>query len=88
MPHRGSDAKRREINLVNTESILPIENKDELCLARALLAKSKIDNDSQYESIADHRRPKQTRLAQELFEKAAFPLNHVIWTKSNSFRHI
>ena len=79
MPHGGKGTKRSEINLekhlINKRSIIRIQNKDELCLARALVvAKAKIDNDSQYKSIVDHRRSMQTRLAQELHRDANIPL--------------
>ncbi len=50
-------------------------NKDELCLARALIvARPKIDNDFQYKYIADYRKLMQTRLARELHQKASVPL--------------
>ena len=79
MPHGGKGTKRCEINLekhlTKKRSIIRIQNKDELCLARALVvAKAKIDDDGQYKSIVDHRRPLQTRIAQELHQKAGVPL--------------
>ena len=44
-------------------------------MARALVvAKAKLDNDQQHKSIVDHRRPMQTRLAQELHRNAGVPL--------------
>jgi hypothetical protein len=50
---------------------LYIQNKDELCLARALVVSiAKIEKDSRYKSIVDHRRPRQTRLAHDLDNKA------------------
>jgi hypothetical protein len=93
MPHGGKGTKRSEISLekhlARKGSIIRIQNKDELCLARALVvAKAKIDNDSQYKSIVDHRRSMETQLAYELHEKRAFPSDPVAWTKSNNFRHI
>ena len=68
MPYGRKGTKRSEINLekhlAKKGSIVRVQNKDELCLARALvIAKAKIDNDRQYKSIVDHRWPMQTRLA-------------------------
>ena len=79
MPHGGKGTKRSQINLekhlASKRSIIRIQNKDELCLARALVvAKAKIDNDEQYKSIVDHRGSLQTQLAYELHEKAGVPL--------------
>jgi hypothetical protein len=79
MPHGGNGTKRSEFNLekhlINKGSIIRIQIKVELCLARALVvAKAKIDNDSQYKSIVDHRRSMQTRVAQELHRDANVPL--------------
>ena len=84
MPHGGKGTKRCEINLekhlTKKRSIIRIQNKDELCLARALVvAKAKIDDDGQYKSIVDHRRPLQTRIAQELHQKAGRP-PRTLWT--------
>ena len=79
MPYGGKGTKRSEINLEKhlerKRSIVRVQNKDELCLARALIiAKAKIDNDSRDRLIRDHRRPLQARLAQELHQKADVPL--------------
>ena len=42
-----------------------------MCLARALVVSiAKIENDSRYKTIIDHRRSMQTRLAHDLHEKA------------------
>ena len=62
MPNGGRGSKRFEINLekhlINKKSIVRIQNKDDLCLARALVVSiAKIGNDSRYKSIVDHRRP-------------------------------
>ena len=80
MPHGGKGTKRASINiekhLTKKRSIIRIQNKDELCLARALIvARAKIDNDPQYRSIVDHRWAMQTRLARELHQKASVPLS-------------
>ena len=62
-------------HLEKKRSIVRIRNDDDLCMARALVvAKAKLDNDPQYKSIVDHRRPMQTRLAQELHQNAGAPL--------------
>ena len=46
-----------------------------LCLARALVVSiAKIEKDSRYKSIVDHRRPMQTRLAHDLHQKASVPI--------------
>jgi hypothetical protein len=59
MPYGGKGTKQSEINLekhlAKKGSIIRIQNKDELCLARALvIAKAKIDSDSRYKMIVDH----------------------------------
>ena len=79
MPQGGRGSKRSEINLekhlAKKRSIVRIQNSDDLCLARALVvAKAKIDNDPQYKYIADHRKPMQTRFAEELHQKSGVPL--------------
>ncbi len=79
MPHGGKGTKRAEINLekhlAKKQSIVRIQNKDDLCMARALVvAKAKIDNDTRDRYIQNHQRPLQTRLAQELHQSAGVPL--------------
>ena len=79
MPQGGTGTKRSEINLekhlTNKRSIIRVQNEDEICLARALVVSiAKIENDSRYKSIIDHRWPMQKRLAQELHEKAGVPI--------------
>ena len=79
MPMGGKRSKRSEVNLEKhldkKKSIVRIRNEDELCMARALVvAKAKLDNNPQYKSIVDHRRPMQRRLAQELHQNAGVPL--------------
>ena len=80
MPTGGKGTKRSEVNLEKRlerkKSIIRIRNDDDLCMARALMvAKAKLDNDPQYKSIVDHRRPMQTRLAQEFHQNAGVPLS-------------
>jgi hypothetical protein len=60
IPYGSKGTKRSKINvekhLMGKRSIVRIQNKDELCLARALvIANAKID--SQYKTIADDRKP-------------------------------
>ena len=79
MPIGGKGNKCSEVNLEKhlekKRSIIRIRNEEELFMARALVViKAKLDNDSHYKSIADHRRPMQTRLAQELHKNAGVPL--------------
>jgi hypothetical protein len=75
MPQGGTGTKRSEINLekhfTNKRSIVRIQNEDDLCLARALIVSiAKIENDSRYKSIIDHRWPMQACLAHDLHQKA------------------
>jgi hypothetical protein len=56
-------------------SIIVIKNRDNLCLARALVvAIAKVDGDSRCKYLADSRRSAQTKAAKELHEKAGVPL--------------
>ena len=75
MPNGGTGTKRSEINLekylAKKGSIIRIQNTDEICLARALVvAIAKIENDSRYYHIINHKRPLQTRVAHDLHQKA------------------
>jgi hypothetical protein len=79
MPNGGRGSKRSEINLekhlINKKSIVRIQNKDDLCLARAIVVSiAKIEKDSRYRQIRDHRCSLQTRLAHDLHEKAGVPI--------------
>jgi hypothetical protein len=79
MPNGGTGTKRSEINLekhlVKKGSIIRIQNKDDLCLARTIVVSiAKIENGSRYKSIVDHCQPMQTRLAHDLHEKAGIPI--------------
>ena len=61
--------------LVRKHSNVRIQNKDNLCLARAIVvAKAKVDNDERYQRISDSRKTLQGDLAHELHEKAGVPL--------------
>ena len=56
-------------------SVVRIKNKDDLCLARALVvARAKEDNDPRYDYIRDSRRPLQREKAFDLHEAANVPL--------------
>jgi hypothetical protein len=75
MPNGGTGTKRSEINLekhlINKRSIVRIQNKDDICLARALVVSiAKSENDSRYYHIINHKRPLQARLARDLHQKA------------------
>ena len=79
MPIGGVGKKRKTANLekylTNKRTIVRIQNKDDLCLARAIiLAKAKVDNDERYTYIKDFRRPLQGNLAHELHEKVNVPI--------------
>ena len=77
---QGSGRKKRttyDINdyLKQKDSVVRIENKDDLCLARALVvARAKIENDPRYKYISDSRRPLQRERAFDLHEAANVPL--------------
>ena len=76
---RGSGRKRSYVNiekfLKNKRSIVTIQNKDELCLARALaVAIAKIEKDPKYKHLINSRRPAQEKAAKELHEAANVPL--------------
>jgi hypothetical protein len=76
MPQGGTGTKRIEINLekhlTNKRSIVRIQNEDDLCLARALIVSiGKIENDSRYKIIIDHRNLLQARSAHDLHQKAS-----------------
>ena len=71
---KGSEVSL-EKHLQKKRSIARIQNDDNLCMARALVvSKAKVDNDTRDRLIRDHRRPMQTRFAQELHQNAGVPL--------------
>ena len=56
-------------------SVVRIKNKDDLCLARALVvARAKIDKDPKYRYISDSRKPLQRERAFDLHKAANVPL--------------
>ena len=78
VPQGGSGKKRWLVNvqkhLEKKRAIVRIKNNDNLCLARAIVvAKAKIDHDSEYAYIIDCRKPLQRHRAQDLNEKASVP---------------
>ena len=76
----GSGRKKRTTFNINDylhekKSVVRIKNKDDLCLARALVvAKAKKDNDPGYEQIRDSRSPLQREKAFDLHEAANVPI--------------
>ena len=81
MPNGSGKRKTRRDNidlvsyLQNKRSIVSIKNKDDLCLARALVvAIANINKDKRYKLLADLRRPAQENEARELHRKAGVPI--------------
>ena len=65
-------------------SVVRIKNKDDLCLARALVvAKAKVDNDPKYKQIRKSNRPVQRERAFDLHEAANVPLGTMVLVSSN-----
>ena len=78
MPQGRGKRKRDNIDLESylesKRSVVRITNKDDLCLARAIVvAIANVDKDKRYKVLADHRKPAQERAARELHEKAGVP---------------
>ena len=77
---QGSGRRKRDIvdireYLKKKTSIIPINNKDDLCLARALVVSiARIEKDPRYNYIIDSRRPVQRERAFDLHEAANVPL--------------
>ena len=77
---QGSGRSKRTIldirdYLKDKHSIVRINNKDDLCLARALVvARARIENDPRYKQIRDSRKPLQRERAFDLHEAANVPL--------------
>ena len=74
-----SKLKRTTLNirdhLKEKKSIICINNKDDFCLARALVVSiARIENDPKYKHISDSRRPLQRERALDLHEAANVPL--------------
>ena len=78
-PQGGKGRKRVQFNIKDflhkKRSIITIQNKDDLCLARALVvAIARIEKAPNYKSIVDSRRPRQEKEARELHGVANVPL--------------
>ena len=76
---RGKGKKRTTYNiddyLSEKGSVVRIKNKDDLCLARALVvARAKKDNDPRYKQIRNSKKPIQREKAFDLHEAANVPL--------------
>ena len=79
MPQGSGRSKRTILNirdhLKKKGSVIPINNKDNLCLARALVVSiARIENDPRYNSIRDSRWAMQRERAFDLHEAANVPL--------------
>ncbi len=78
MPQGSGKRKRDNIDLESylesKRSVVRIRNKDNLCLARALVvAIANVDKDKRYKILANHRKPAQEKAARELHQKAGVP---------------
>jgi hypothetical protein len=79
MPQGGTGTKRAEIDLekhlASKRSVIRIQNRDNICLARALIVSiARIEKDSRDRQIRNSERPLQERLACELHERAGVPI--------------
>ena len=78
MPNGSGKRKRDDIDLEsylqNKRSVVTIKNKDDLCLARALVvAIANIDKDGRHKLLADSCKAAQRNAAHELHRKAGVP---------------
>ena len=79
MPQGSGRCKRNIVNirdyLKKKKSVITINNKDDLCLARALVVSiARIENDPRYKHIMESSRPIQRERAFDLHEAANVPL--------------
>ena len=79
MPQGSGRSKRTTLNirqyLKEKKSVIPINNKDDFCLARALaVGIAKIEKDSKYSQIKDSKRHIQLDRALDLHQAANVPL--------------
>ena len=79
MPQGSGKSKRTTLNirdhLRKKGSVITINNKDDLCLARALAVSiARIENDPRYAQIVKSNRPVQRERAYDLHEAANVPL--------------
>ena len=69
-------------------SVIPINNKDNLCLARALVVSiARIEKDPRYKHIINSNRPLQRERAFDLHEAANVPLGPCGLNKVDLFQH-
>ena len=79
MPHGSGRCKRTTLNirdhLRKKGSVIPINNRDDLCLARALVVGiARIEQDPRYNHIRNSSRPLQREKAFDLHQAANVPL--------------
>lgn len=93
-PPRGSGKPRKrkpgyqptQVLKVAKNSVIQIQNHDNLCFARALVtARAKIENDPEYSNIR-HGRKKQEQLARQLHAKARVPLGDCGYPELQQFQ--
>ena len=87
-----SNVKRNIVNirdyLKKKGSVITINNKDDLCLARALVVSiARIEQDPRYGYIIDSRRPLQRERAFDLHEAANVPLGPCGLNEVELFQH-
>ena len=87
-----SKVKRQTLNirdyLKKKKSVIPINNKDNLCLARALVVSiARIEKDPRYSQITDSGRPVQRERAFDLHEAANVPLGPCGLKEVDLFQH-
>ena len=87
-----SNVRRQTLNireyLKEKRSIIPINNMDDLCLARALVVSiARIEKDPRYKHIIKSNRPLQRERAFDLHEAANVPLGPCGLDKVDLFQH-
>ena len=92
MPQGSGRSKRTTLNirdyLMQKGSVITINNKDDLCLARALVvAIARIEKDPRYKQIARSNRPVQREKACELHRVANVPLGRCGLDEVDLFQH-
>ena len=92
MPQGSGRSKRTTLNirdyLMQKGSVITINNKDDLCLARALVvAIARIEKDPRYKQIARSNRPVQREKACELHRAANVPLGRCGLDEVDLFQH-
>ena len=92
MPYGSGRRKRDIVNirdyLKKKGSVITINNKDDLCLARALVVSiARIEKDPRYRQISDSSRPIQRERAFDLHEAANVPLGPCGLNEVELFQH-